>query len=163
MRQFLIGIAVAVALFLSWLGWDGWFYLQRGYSLRVSMSGHQASVFHIGLSAWRGVVHILLWLAAMAVIVAYITGRQGASTAAWLIFAAASLIGIYDIIQYGSIGSPTSIWTVLLLLLVALFTKLGPLTPRRTLSPQSTRIRYPGRGRQRPASASLAGAGTTRC
>ncbi len=129
-RQFLIGIAVAVGLFLSWLAWDGWFYLRRGYSLGVSMSAHQASVFHIDFPAWRVAVHILLWVAAMAVIVAYVRGRPGASTSAWLIFAAASLIGIYDVVQYGSIGSPTSIWTVLLLLLVALLTRLGPLAPK---------------------------------
>ncbi len=66
----------------------------------------------------------------MAVLVAYITGRQGASTAAWLIFAATSLIGILDVVQYGSIGSPTSIWTVLLLLLIALLTRFGPLAQK---------------------------------
>jgi len=129
-RQFLIGTAVAAALFLSWLAWDGWFYLQRGYSLGVSMSGHPASVFHIDFPAWRAAVHILLWVGAMAVIVTYISGRQRASTAAWLIFAATSLIGVYDVVQYGSIGSPTSIWTVLLLLLVALITRFGPVAPK---------------------------------
>jgi hypothetical protein len=39
-------------------------------------------------------------------------------------------MGVYDVVQYGMIGSPTSIWTILLLLLFALLTKFGPMTPK---------------------------------
>lgn len=126
-RQILVGTALAVALFLGWLAWDGWLYLQRGYSLGISMAGHPSSVFHIDFPAWRAAVHVLLWVAAMAAIGAYITGRRWASIAAWLTFAATLLVGIYDVVQYGTIGSPTSIWTALLLLLLALLTRFGPL------------------------------------
>ena len=129
-RQFLIGTAVAVALFLGWLAWDGWFYLQRGYSLGVSTAGHPDSVFHIDFPVWRAAVHVLLWVAAMATIAAYVTGRHWASKAAWLTFVATLLVGVYDVVQYGTIGSPTSIWAVLLLLLFALLTRFGPLAPR---------------------------------
>lgn len=129
-RQFLIGAAVGVTLFLGWLAWEGWFYLQRGYSLGVSMTGHPASVFHIDFPVWRAAVHILLWIAAMAAIVAYVTSRRWASTAAWLAFAATLFVGIYDVVQYGTIGSPTSIWTVLLLLFFALLTSFGSLATR---------------------------------
>lgn len=126
-RQLLIGIAVVVGLFLGWLAWDGWFYLQRGYSLDVSIAGHPGSVFHINFPIWRAAVHVLLWVAAVAAIVAYVTGRPRASTVAWLTLAATVAIGIYDVVQYGTIGSPTSIWTVLLLALFALLTTFGPL------------------------------------
>lgn len=126
-RQILVGTALAVALFLGWLAWDGGLYLQRGYSLGISMAGHPSSVFHIDFPAWRAAVHVLLWVAAMAAIGAYITGRRWASIAAWLTFAATLLVGIYDVVQYGTIGSPTSIWTALLLLLLALLTRFGPL------------------------------------
>ena len=85
-RQFLTGTAVAVALFLGWLAWDGWFYLQRSYSLGVSMAGRPASVFHIHFPLWRAAVRVLLWVAAMAAIVAYVTRRAWASTATWLTF-----------------------------------------------------------------------------
>ena len=129
-RQFLIGTAVAVALFLGWLAVDGWFYLQRGYSLRAAIAGHPGSIFHVDFPMWRAAVHVLLWVAAMAAIVAYVTDRRWASTGAWLTFAATLVIGIYDVVQYGTIGSPTSIWTVLLLFLFALLTRFGPLAPR---------------------------------
>ena len=129
-RQVFIGTAVAVAVFLGWLAWDGLIYLQRGYSLGVSVAGHPASVFHVDFPVWRAAVHVLLWLSAMTAILAYITGRRWASTAAWLTFGATLVTGIYDIVQYGTMGSPTSIWTVLMLLLFALLTRFGPLTPR---------------------------------
>lgn len=126
-RQLLIGTAIAAAFCLVWLAWDGWSYLQRGYSLGVSMPGGPASVFHIDFPTWRAVVHIILSVAAMFAIAAYIISRRWASTAAWLSFAAALLVGIYDVVQYGTIGSPTSIWTVLLLLAFALLTRFGRL------------------------------------
>jgi len=128
-RPFLIGIALVVALLLAWLAWDGWFYLQRGYSLRVGLAGEPGSTFHIDFPAWRAAVHVLLWLAAVAAIAAYLARRQWASTAAWLTFAATLAIGIYDVVQYGTIGSPTSIWTVILLLLLALLARFRPLGP----------------------------------
>jgi hypothetical protein len=34
---------------------------------------------------------------------------------------------MHDVTQYGTMGSPTSIWTVVLLLLFALLTRFGPL------------------------------------
>ena len=132
-RQFLIGTAVAVAFLLGWLAWDGWFYLQRGYSLGVSMAGHPASVLHIDFPEWRAAVHVLLSVGATAGIIAYVAGRRWASTAAWLTFAATLVGGIHDVVQYGTLGSPTSIWTVLLILLLALLTKFGPLAPRLRL------------------------------
>jgi len=93
------------------------------------MLGHPASVFHVDFPAWRAAVHVLLSVVAVAAIVAYVTRSRWASTAAWPIFAATLLVGIYDVVQYGTIGSPTSIWTVLLLLLFALLTRFGPLPP----------------------------------
>ena len=129
-RRLLIGTALAVALFLAWLAWDGWLYLQRGYSLGVATAGELASVFHIDFPVWRAAIHVLLWIAAMAAIAAYAAGRRWASAAAWMAFAATLVIGIYDVIQYGTMGSPTSIWTILLLLLIALLTRFGPLAPR---------------------------------
>jgi hypothetical protein len=121
---------VVAALLLGWLALDGWFYLQRGYSLGVSMEGHPGSVFHIDFPVWRAVVHILLWVAAMASIVAYVAGRRWASKAAWLTFTATLAVAAYDAAQYGTIGSPSSIWTLLVLLLFGLLTRFAPLAPR---------------------------------
>jgi hypothetical protein len=130
MRRLLICTALAVALFLAWLAWGGWLYLQHGYSLAVGFAGEPGSIFHIDFPAWRAAVHVLRWVAAMTAIVAYLGGRRWASTVAWLTFAATLVMGVYDVVQYGMIGSPTSIWTILLLLLFALLTKFGPMTPK---------------------------------
>ena len=129
-RPVLIGTSLAVALFLAWLAWDGWLFLRRGYSLSVGLAGKPGSIFHIDFPEWRAAVHMLLWIAAMGGILSYAASRRWASTAAWLTFAATLVIGIYDVVQYGTIGSPTSIWTVLLLLLFALLTRFAPLGPK---------------------------------
>ena len=131
-RQFLIGTAVAVALFLGWLC-GRWLVLPPTRLLSPRLTWRVIRwpfIFHIDFPMWRAAVHVLLWVAAMAAIVAYVTDRHWASTGAWLTFAATLVIGIYDVVQYGTIGSPTSIWTVLLLFLFALFTRFGPLAPR---------------------------------
>jgi hypothetical protein len=129
-RRLFISSAVAAALFLGWLALKGWFYIQRGYSLGVSMVGHSGSVFHIDFPLWRAAVHVLLWIAAMAAIGAYVAGRPWASRAAWLTFTVTVAVAVYDVVQYGTIGSPTSIWTLVLLLLFALLTRFGPLTSK---------------------------------
>jgi hypothetical protein len=132
MRQVLIGAAIVAAVLLGWLAWDGWIYLQRGYSLGVSMEGQAASVFHIDFPMWRAATHALLCIAAMAAIVAYISGHRRAPTIAWLTFAATLAVGIYDLVQYGTIGSPTSIWTLFVLLLFSLLTRFRPLPSKGT-------------------------------
>ena len=103
-RQILIGIALAVALVLGWLAWDGWLYLQRGYSIGVAMPGSPMSVSHIDFPTWRAAVHLLLWLTAMGAIAAYVSGRRWAPSAAWLTFACTLLFAVNDIEQYGTMG-----------------------------------------------------------
>lgn len=127
MRPLLIVSAVAVAIALAWLAWDGWSYLQRGYSIGVSTAGHPTSEKEVDFPAWRAGVHILLWLAAMIATGAYLAGRPWASSAAWVTFAITSFVALCDVVQYGILGSPSSIWTVLLLLLLALLSTFAPL------------------------------------
>ncbi len=129
-RQVFIATALAVAVCLAWLGWEGWFYIKRGYSFGVRLAGEPDSIFHIDFPPWRAAVHVSLWLAAMASIVAYVAGHRWACTAACLILAATFANGVYDVVHYGIIASPTSIWTVLLLLLFTLLTRFAPLSAR---------------------------------
>lgn len=63
----------------------------------------------------------------MAAIVAYVAGRPWASPLAWLTLSAALVTGIYDVVEYGTIGAPTSIWTVLLVFIFALMTRFRKL------------------------------------
>jgi hypothetical protein len=128
-HKLLVGSAVAVAICLTWLAWDELLYLQHGYSVRVSLAEGPASTTKINFPAWRIAVHILLWIAAMAAILAYIQVRSWAQTVAWLTFVGTLAMGVYDVVLYGTIASPTSIWSVLLLLLFALLTTFGRLFP----------------------------------
>jgi len=128
-QRLLVGAALCVAVLLTWLAWDGWLYLQSGYSLSVGMAGETGSIFHIDFPAWRTVIHVLIWVAGLASIAAYIAGIRWASTLAWLTLAVALAIGLSDVSQYGTMGSPTSIWTILLLLIFGLLTRFGRMAP----------------------------------
>ena len=130
MRMALIVIAAAVAVALAWLAWDGWFYIQRGYSLALSFAGSPTSDYHVEFPAWRAGVHVLLWAGAMASIGAYVAEHRRASTAAWLTFAATLFVGMFDVVQYGTLGSHTSIRTVMLLFLFVLLATVAPLSRR---------------------------------
>ncbi len=121
--------AITMVLILGWLSLDGWVYLQRGYSLSIALSGHASSVYHVDFPTWRVSAHVLLWVAGMIAILAYVTCQGWASAAAWLAFGATSLLGIHDVDQYGTIGSPTSVWSVLLFLSFALLVRVDPFAP----------------------------------
>jgi hypothetical protein len=122
-RAFRIAAMLSAAVILTWLSYQGWIYLQRGYSIAVAFEGQQATTSHISFPHWRLMAHLFLWAAMMGSIVAYLLGRHWSTATAWLVCAATCGIGIYDVEQFGLLGSPTSIWTVVLLLVVALLTK----------------------------------------
>ena len=128
-RWLFIGAAVGVALLLTWWAWDGWLYLQRGYSLGVGMPGKRAWILQIAFPTWRAAAHVLLWVTAMIAAFAFVADLRWASSAAWFAFGATVAVGIYDVVEYGTMGSPTSVWVVLLLLLFALVTTFGSFEP----------------------------------
>jgi hypothetical protein len=128
-RPLLIGTVLVIAGLITWLSWDGWLYLQRGYSFRIGLAGEAGSVFHVDFPTWRTAVHAMLWAAAMAAVFLYVTGHRRASTVAWATFAAVVITGFDDVVQYGTMGSPTSMWTVELLLLLAVLIRFGRLAP----------------------------------
>jgi hypothetical protein len=125
-RAFRIAAMLSAAVILTWLFYQGWIYLQRGYSIAVAFEGQQATTSHISFPHWRLLAHLLLWAAMTGSIVAYLLGRHWSTAIAWLVCAATCGIGIYDVEQFGLLGSPTSIWTVVLLLVLALLTKARP-------------------------------------
>lgn len=119
--------AFALAVCLAWLAWDGWSYLHRGYSIGVAGAGGPPLVFHVDFPLSRAAVHVLLWGAAMGTIVGYGAARNWAPVAGWMTLAASCGVGIHDIAEYGAMGSPTSVWTLLLLLILAVLAQWLPL------------------------------------
>ena len=101
-------------------------YLLRGYSLSMrfdaSFEQRGATTSHIDFPIWLGLVHGVIYLAIFVTLVLTILFRHQALLLAWLTFLAALLVGVLDVYQYGTIGSPTSIKTILLILILAALT-----------------------------------------
>lgn len=104
-------------------------YLARGYALQINSDLGQGQPTHISFPAWRSVA-ALAWAgcAALAAILR-LTDNRNAVWVAWVAFGGALMTGCYDVYEYGTVGSPTSLKTLGLLfgiaLLVAFWRRLG--------------------------------------
>ncbi|WP_164488917.1 hypothetical protein [Sphingobium sp. LF-16] len=116
---------------ISWLSADGWDYLQRGYSVGVSLNGNAASTYHIDFPVWRQYLHVLLWASAVGATFAYANRHRLAKMAALASLIATLLVGMLDVKEYGTLGSPTSVWTIGLMVALWALVKFKPLTPMR--------------------------------
>jgi len=116
----IVGIAVFFAALLVAVGVGQWAYLDKGYSLGVSIGGGPVSISHIDFPGWRKVAQIILCTAAFIALWLFANGRRGASPVAWIVLAAAMSLGVSDVLQYGAIGSPTSKWSILVFIGLAL-------------------------------------------
>lgn len=115
-RMVLAGVA---ALFIAWSAISGWVYIERGYPLAFAMEGYPVTIRHFGFPRWRAAVHLLLSAGTIAAVLTVLFKQRWAPVAAWTIWALTVAVGYYDVDRWGFMGSPTSIWTVLVLLLFA--------------------------------------------
>jgi len=121
--RLMVVIAGFFALLIALIAVSDWAYLSRGYSIAIGIEGRQPKTFHIDFPSVRRAAHVLLWGAPLVATYLFATGYKYARFASWSVFVAGLLIGLWDIILYGSMGTPTSIVGVLLLLLIALITQ----------------------------------------
>jgi len=122
-------IALGLAILLSAIAGQTLFYLLNGYSLAVAIhwpagmvpasSGSRTRVYHVAFPLIRILVHLLLWITALVAAWLFAVGHSRATPVSWLVFAAAILIGMSDVVFWGTMGSPTSRWLLLTLLLLA--------------------------------------------
>lgn len=122
-RLTLIVAAIAIALAISWLSIEEWPLLRKGYSLSASLNGENGAASHVDFPLWRQCAHVLLWLAALVGVFTYIIGHRWAVRTAVSVLAGTLLIGMLDVNEYGTLGAPLSIWTILLLGLLAVLAK----------------------------------------
>ena len=129
-RLFLLSALSAFAVLLALLATKEATYLSRGYwigaSIRASVGPSpqvhlRPSYSHIQFPVWRMIALGFRDLMALGVLWFLFEGRRPAAAAAWFTLVVASLVGITDVIEYGIFGSPTSVETLAVLLLLALF------------------------------------------
>jgi hypothetical protein len=101
-------------------------YLWRGYCLQMSIQASFENrgpfVSHISFPPWLAVVHGAIYLALFVILGLSALFRRQAFLLAWMTFLAVLIVGALEVQEYGTIGSPTSIKTVLLILVLALLT-----------------------------------------
>ena len=119
-RKLILGTVLAAAIVLVVLGLHEASYLQRGYDLSMGFAGQRPSIVHTTFPTWLKVAHGLIGLGVLTTLVFTAMMRRVAVQLAWITLAAAITVGYYDVIQYGTLGSPTSIKTILLLFLLCI-------------------------------------------
>lgn len=121
MRQaLLIGLVLVWATIFTLIAVDRWHYLQEGYRLVISIAGDAPSTVGMEFPIWRKVMHLLLWLGALATLGLFFAGHKSAVRASVGLAVSALAIGLHDFGQYGTMGSPTSNSSILLLGLLVL-------------------------------------------
>ena len=119
-RTLILGTVLAAAVALLVLAVDEASYLQRGYDLSLGFAGQPPSIVHTTFPMWLKVAHGLIGLAALTTLLLLAMLRQAAVALAWVTLGAAIVVGYYDVFQYGTLGSPTSTKTIVLLLLLCI-------------------------------------------
>jgi hypothetical protein len=112
-------LSFVLAVVLVVLGAAQAAHLQRGYSISISMGDNPDTVYHDPFPLWVKAGHAVTALAAMTSLVFFSMLRPVSIVAAWAAFASATAVGIYDIYEYGTIGTPTSGSYYLLVFVIA--------------------------------------------
>lgn len=95
-----------------------WQYVQEGYSLKIGEVGGAFSEYVIQFPLWRSIAVYVVALAILVGVGLAMAGRRLAVVVLGVALFATVVIGAYDVDQYGTIGSPTSLKSVALLLLL---------------------------------------------
>jgi hypothetical protein len=119
-RPVILGTLAIAAVVLVVLAVDEASYLQRGYSLSLGFAGQPPSVVHIDFPTWLKVAHGVVGLVALSALTFLAMMRRTGVPLAWATFVAAIAVGIHDVVQYGTLGSPTSIKTILLFFVLSI-------------------------------------------
>lgn len=119
-RTLILGTVLAAAVVLVVLAVDEASYLQRGYDLSLGFAGQPPSIVHTTFPMWLKVAHGLIGLGALSTLVFIAMMYRAAVPVAWTTLGTAIVVGYYDVIQYGTLGSPTSTKSILLLLLLCI-------------------------------------------
>ena len=120
-RTLILGTVIAVGVVLLAFAFEEASYLQRGYTLSLSFGGLPPAQTHITFPIWLKLAYGLIGLGALSTLILIAMMRRAAVPFAWVTLAYAIYVGYYDSILYGTLGSPASIKSILLLFLLSPF------------------------------------------
>jgi hypothetical protein len=118
-------VALIFAILLLGVGASQWTYLDHGYTLGVAINGGPVSSSHIGFPWSRKLALLALGAAAFGALWLFASSHKLDRAAAWATLALGLLVALFDVREYGTMGSPTTLWAVLLLLALALTVQLS--------------------------------------
>ena len=125
-KALVVGMSVILAIIFIWLGLSQAAYLERGYSISLSLGDRPPTVYHEPFPYWLKVGHALTGFGVITSLVLGAMLRPAAVVVAWAAFASATVVGCYDVFEYGTIATPTSLkFYVLILGIGGLMTYLG--------------------------------------
>jgi hypothetical protein len=119
-------LALGFAVMLSIISGLTLAYLLNGYSIVIGTQPTDISgaahpfVYRVEFSRARILVDILLWATSLVGVLLFAIDNPRARLICWLVFLTATAIRIWDVYHYGTMGSPTSLWLLLTLLLLAI-------------------------------------------
>lgn len=123
-RWKLVAVVLLVILLLG-AGMSQWVYLDRGYTLGIAIDGGAATSSHVSFPWSRKLILLALGATAFGALWLFASSHRLDRIAAWAAFAFGLLVALFDVREYGMLGSPTTLWALLLLLAMALTVQLS--------------------------------------
>jgi hypothetical protein len=110
-KRIVLGAGVLALVALAFVAREAWLHLEAGYQIQVGFEGGPYKTYDIVFPFWRKI----LGSASLAVIAAGILLWMSEHSHAFSILLAGSTsvaaLGLYDVWQYGTMGTPTSLGT----------------------------------------------------
>ena len=125
MTRWKLVAAMLLAILLLGAGMSQWLYLDRGYTLGIAIDGGATTRSHVSFPWSRKLILLALGGAAFGALWLFASSHRLDRTATWAAFAVGLLVALFDVREYGTLGSPTTLWALLLLLAMALTVQLS--------------------------------------
>lgn len=108
--------------------WYEALYLERGYAFALNPEKQLGPLyaFPIAFPLWRRLAHAAVALGLGLSTLLYVFRSRSALACAWICLLAMAAIGGWDVWAYGRLAAPTSIWSILLALLLTLLINARP-------------------------------------
>ncbi len=112
----ILAVAFALASALTIFAALNFIYLGRGYDLVLTIDGGIRSGYHVDFPIWRRAANVIVWIFACGCVLLFYFGHRSALVST--IIMGTMVVSASDVYNYGSIGSPRSLWTVATLLML---------------------------------------------
>lgn len=104
-----VGVLALVAL--AFVATETWLHLLAGYQLHIDFEGGPYGTYGIVFPFWRKLLEVVVLVVLAFGILLGMFGRSRAFSVIVVGIAGVAVLGLHDVWQYGTMGSPTSKWT----------------------------------------------------